>query len=73
MATPHIAGLGAYLLGLGKASPKDLCGYISKTAVSDAISNVPSGTANRLANNGISGGNATVASFWSRARLSRVY
>jgi hypothetical protein len=56
MATPHIAGLGAYLLGLGSA-PKDpvqLCSYIAQSGLSDVISNVPRGTVNKLANNGVS-------------------
>lgn len=56
MATPHIAGLGAYLLGLGSA-PKDpvqLCSYIAQSGLAGVISNVPSGTVNKLANNGVS-------------------
>ncbi|KAI1075303.1 peptidase S8/S53 domain-containing protein [Whalleya microplaca] len=52
MASPHIAGLGAYFLGLGAANVTELCDYIAKTALSDAISGVPSSTANLLANNG---------------------
>lgn len=54
MATPHIAGLGAYLLGLGTVTsePKALCAYIASTAQSGKISSVPSGTVNKLAFNG---------------------
>ncbi|KAH9987999.1 peptidase S8/S53 domain-containing protein [Xylariaceae sp. FL0662B] len=52
MASPHIAGLGAYFLGLGAADVSELCDYIAKSALSDVISGVPSGTANLLANNG---------------------
>ncbi|KAI0127602.1 subtilase [Xylariales sp. AK1849] len=69
MATPHITGLAAYLLGLGTA-PKDpvkLCSYIGQTALSDVISGVPSNTVNLLANNGESASNGTVA----RRHISR--
>ncbi|KAI1641823.1 subtilisin-like protein [Daldinia loculata] len=52
MASPHIAGLGAYYLGLGASPVDSLCDYIAKSALSDAISGVPSDTANLLANNG---------------------
>jgi subtilisin family serine protease len=53
MASPHIAGLGAYLLALeGSKSPAELCNYIKTTAISGAISGLPSGTTNRLAFNG---------------------
>lgn len=57
MATPHITGLGAYLLGLGGSAPKDpvqLCSYIAKNGLQDVISGVPSGTVNSLARNGYS-------------------
>jgi subtilisin family serine protease len=53
MATPHIAGLGAYLLALlGKKSPAALCKYIVDTAQSNILSGIPSGTVNKLAFNG---------------------
>ncbi|KAK4151133.1 peptidase S8/S53 domain-containing protein [Chaetomidium leptoderma] len=53
MASPHIAGLGAYFLALhGKKSPAELCNFIQANAVSNAISGLPSGTINKLANNG---------------------
>ncbi|KAL7626040.1 hypothetical protein AAE478_002810 [Parahypoxylon ruwenzoriense] len=52
MASPHIAGLGAYYLGLDASPVDSLCAYIAQTALSGAISGVPSGTANKLANNG---------------------
>lgn len=53
MASPHIAGLAAYLLALrGQQSPEALCTYIKNTAVTGVISGLPSGTANRLAFNG---------------------
>ncbi|KAL1866431.1 hypothetical protein VTK73DRAFT_4736 [Phialemonium thermophilum] len=53
MATPHITGLGAYLLTLlGHKSPADLCSYIASTATSGVLTDIPSGTVNKLAFNG---------------------
>lgn len=53
MATPHITGLGAYLLTLlGKKTPAALCAYIASTAQSGILSGIPSGTVNKLAFNG---------------------
>jgi subtilisin family serine protease len=53
MATPHITGLGAYLLTLlGKKTPAALCAYIASTARTGTISGIPSGTVNKLAFNG---------------------
>ncbi|KAI1451337.1 subtilisin-like protein [Annulohypoxylon moriforme] len=53
MATPHITGLGAYLLALeGKKTPQELCSYIASTANSGVLSSIPSGTVNKLAFNG---------------------
>ncbi|KAL2269242.1 hypothetical protein VTJ83DRAFT_4088 [Remersonia thermophila] len=53
MASPHIAGLGAYLLALqGKKSPAELCNYIKNTAHSGVLTGLPSGTTNKLAFNG---------------------
>jgi len=53
MASPHIAGLGAYFLALnGQQSPAALCNYIKSVATSGALSGIPSGTTNRLAFNG---------------------
>ncbi|KAK0708459.1 peptidase S8/S53 domain-containing protein [Lasiosphaeris hirsuta] len=53
MATPHITGLGAYLLGLlGKKDPIALCQYIAGTATLNVITDVPNGTVNALAFNG---------------------
>lgn len=53
MASPHIAGLAAYLLALeGSKTPAALCNYIKSTALSGAVSGLPSGTTNRLAFNG---------------------
>ncbi|KAI0129549.1 peptidase S8/S53 domain-containing protein [Xylariales sp. AK1849] len=57
MATPHIAGLGAYFLALnGAKTPAALCAYIQSSATKSKISSVPSGTNNYLAfNNNPSG------------------
>lgn len=53
MATPHITGLGAYLLTLlGRRSPQALCSYIQSTASAGILSGIPSGTQNLLAFNG---------------------
>lgn len=49
MASPHVAGLGAYFLGLGASTPANLCNYIRSRALSGRISGVPSGTVNLLA------------------------
>lgn len=53
MASPHIAGLGAYLLAFqGEKSPAELCSYIASTSNKDLLSDIPSGTVNYLAFNG---------------------
>ncbi|KAI1743572.1 subtilisin-like protease PR1K [Xylaria scruposa] len=52
MASPHVAGIGAYFLGLGAASPEDLCDYIASQAQTGAISGVPSGTTDAIIQNG---------------------
>ncbi|KAJ9143501.1 Subtilisin-like protein [Pleurostoma richardsiae] len=53
MATPHITGLGAYLLTLlGARTPQALCSYIQSIATSGVLTGVPSGTNNLLAFNG---------------------
>ncbi|KAL2753095.1 hypothetical protein ACRALDRAFT_1045100 [Sodiomyces alcalophilus JCM 7366] len=63
MASPHIAGLAAYLLALGGApsDPVGLCSHIADTAIQGTISGVPSSTVNLLANNNFAGRNYTVA------------
>lgn len=53
MATPHIAGVGAYLLGLGATTVSGLCNYIASTATKGALTGLPSGTVNLLAFNGV--------------------
>ncbi len=53
MATPHITGLGAYLLTLlGRKAPQALCSYIQSTADAGVLSGVPADTVNALAFNG---------------------
>ena len=53
MATPHVAGLGAYLLALeGKKSPADLSARIVALSNKNKITGLPSGTANNLVFNG---------------------
>lgn len=59
MASPHVAGLAAYLLGLGQSS-EGLCDYIASTALDGVVTSVPSDTVNLLINNGASAGNSTV-------------
>lgn len=53
MASPHIAGLGAYFLGLGAAEVHALCEYIVQVATPGAIDSktLKSGTPNLLAYN----------------------
>lgn len=50
MASPHVAGLGAYFLGTGE-KVEGLCDVLAKNALKDVVSGVPSGTANLLINN----------------------
>ncbi|KAK4499078.1 hypothetical protein PRZ48_009590 [Zasmidium cellare] len=53
MATPHIAGLAAYLLALeGTRSPAALCSRIQSLATKNTIVNPGSGSPNYLAYNG---------------------
>lgn len=58
MASPHVAGLAAYLLGKGESS-EGLCEFIASTALDGVISGVPSDTVNLLINNGATGSNST--------------
>ena len=52
MASPHVAGLGAYLLALeGPRSATDLCARIVALAAT-GVRGLSSGTANRIAYNG---------------------
>ncbi|KAH8172242.1 subtilase family protein [Sarocladium implicatum] len=57
MASPHVAGLAAYLLGTGE-SADGLCEAIASSGLDGVISGVPSDTVNKLINNG-EGNNST--------------
>lgn len=52
MASPHIAGLGAYLLAFESLSTSALCARIIELSSKSLITGLPSGTANQLAWNG---------------------
>jgi hypothetical protein len=53
MATPHVAGLAAYLLALeGKKTPAALSSRIQTLSVKNKITGLPSGTKNYLIFNG---------------------
>lgn len=53
MASPHVAGLAAYLAGLeGYPGSEALCNRIIQLSTTNAISGLPSGTPNRLIFNG---------------------
>lgn len=52
MATPHITGLGAYLLSFEDVSVDELCARIVSLSQQGKIADVPSGTVNLLAFNG---------------------
>ncbi|KAF2642619.1 subtilisin-like serine protease-like protein PR1A [Massarina eburnea CBS 473.64] len=53
MASPHVAGLGAYILGLeGKVTPAVLGARLQTLATKSKITGVPSGTVNYLGFNG---------------------
>ncbi|KAK4165538.1 cuticle-degrading protease [Cladorrhinum sp. PSN259] len=56
MAAPHVAGLGAYFLGLSDSAvpktPEALCAYIHDTATNGTITDLPAGTFNGIAFNG---------------------
>ncbi|KAI0166589.1 subtilisin-like protease PR1K [Xylariaceae sp. FL1272] len=54
-ASPHVAGLAAYFLGLEHppAKPSDMCDYLKSIALKNVIHDVPVNTPNLFANNGI--------------------
>lgn len=53
MASPHIAGLGAYLLAQGGVKEADLCQKIVDLSTKDKITGALQGTVNALAFNGV--------------------
>jgi subtilisin family serine protease len=52
MATPHVAGLAAYLLTFESIPTDGLCARIAELSLKDKITGVPAGTVNALAYNG---------------------
>ncbi|KAK0431766.1 serine protease [Armillaria borealis] len=53
MATPHVSGLVAYLIGVnGNQSPAAISALIRSLGITGVLSNISSGTVNLLANNG---------------------
>jgi subtilisin family serine protease len=53
MASPHVAGIGAYLLAYeGKKTPAALSTRIQALAIKNKVTGLPSGTMNYLAFNG---------------------
>ncbi|KAF2739732.1 subtilisin-like serine protease-like protein PR1A [Polyplosphaeria fusca] len=52
MATPHIAGLGAYLLSFESIDVSELCARIAALSQEGKIADIPAGTVNLLAFNG---------------------
>ncbi|KAF4577549.1 subtilisin-like serine protease [Pleurotus pulmonarius] len=54
MATPHVAGLVAYLISIhGNKTPAEIEALVVELSSKDALTGIPSGTANRIAQNGI--------------------
>lgn len=54
MATPHVAGLVAYLISVhGNKTPAEIEALVVELSSKDALTGIPSGTANRIAQNGI--------------------
>lgn len=52
MASPHVAGLAAYLMVLEKVNGGKACDRIVELATKDALEKLPAGTPNLLAFNG---------------------
>jgi subtilisin family serine protease len=53
MASPHVAGLAAYLMTLlGWKAPEEMCSYIAETGTKGPLTGLPDGTANIVAFNG---------------------
>ncbi|KAG5638047.1 hypothetical protein DXG03_004279, partial [Asterophora parasitica] len=52
MATPHVAGLIAYLIGKnGNSSPAAITALLKSLSVKGVISGIPAGTVNNLVQN----------------------
>lgn len=52
MSSPHVAGLGAYLMAFENIKGDVVCDRIKKLATKNAIKNVPSGTTKDVLFNG---------------------
>ena len=59
MASPHVAGLAAYFLGMGRQA-SGLCQFLASRSIKDTVSGVPSSTPNLPINNRQTGNNGTV-------------
>ncbi|VTT55465.1 unnamed protein product [Fusarium fujikuroi] len=51
MATPHVTGLAAYLLGLKNIKASELCNLIATMSLEDVIKGIPENTVNLLIQN----------------------
>ncbi|KAL6849602.1 hypothetical protein ACO1O0_009143 [Amphichorda felina] len=51
-SSPIVAGLGAYLMALDGTRGDRVCDRIKKLSIKDALSDIPKGSFNQLANNG---------------------
>ncbi|KAI8413853.1 hypothetical protein FOFC_07138 [Fusarium oxysporum] len=52
MATPHVTGLAAYLLGLKDIKASELCNLIASMSLKDVMKGIPENTVNLLIQNG---------------------
>ncbi|KAM0086108.1 hypothetical protein ACKRZS_001707 [Fusarium odoratissimum] len=52
MATPHVTGLAAYLLGLKDIKASELCNFIASMSLKDVMKGIPENTVNLLIQNG---------------------
>ncbi|KAH7166916.1 peptidase S8/S53 domain-containing protein [Fusarium sp. MPI-SDFR-AT-0072] len=52
MATPHVTGLAAYLLGLKDIKASELCNLIASMSLKDVIKGIPENTVNLILQNG---------------------
>jgi hypothetical protein len=69
MASPHVAGVGAYLMALEGIAPAAVCDRIKELAI-DAIANPDRRTTRKLLFNGVAAGNGT-QKVWIRNRFNR--
>jgi subtilisin family serine protease len=69
MASPHVAGVGAYLMALERIAPGAVCDRIKELAI-DTIANPGRRTTGKLLFNGVAAGNLTQP-IWMRNRFNR--